>query len=176
MTMFINDSFPLLKGKAAEVRGLALPLCRVVEILLDDTEQVHRWVKKLMLAIVQIEQILTIHKEAFCLPADVAQEFMGSCDAVAALNTALGQHFHHRGILLFNHTIKFHYCQHIGIVSAYINPRMAWCYSGEDLLQKVRSIVQSCNRGSKLVAVPQKALLKYARGLNYKLAGGFVVR
>lgn len=176
ITMYAGAGFPLLKGKAAEVKGLALPLCKVVEDLLPEDCQIHRWMRKLLFAIVQVEQILTKHKSDARLPRDAALEFSSSCSAIVSLNTALGIHFHRDGEMLFNHTIKFHYTQHLAIISAYINPRLAWCYSGEDLLQKVRQIVQSCFKGTKHVAVPQKAMLKYIRGLNYRLAGGFTFR
>lgn len=178
LTMFMGagGSFPQLKGRAAEVKGLAHPLCKCVEDFLDDGSQVHKWMKKLMLAIVQIEEILTLHCDEYVLPADVAREFLAGCDAIVKLNTALGKHFHDRGDLLFNHTIKFHYLQHVGLIAAYINPRLAWCYSGEDLLQRVRSIARSSQHGTKQGGVPPKVMRKYAQGLSFKLGGGRFLR
>lgn len=175
MSMFVGTDFPKLKGKAAEIRGLTYPLCKIVETLLGDS-QLHRWMKKVMLAATQIEQILHRHKDDVKLPVAVATEFRCACDALVTINTALGKHFHERGELYFHHTIKFHYAQHIGSISMYMNPRIAWCYSGEDLMQRVRLIVESCFHGTKQALVPPKVLQKYARGLSLKLGGTAVFR
>lgn len=171
LTMFAGPGFPQLKGKAAEVRGLALPLCKIVQDELSDDEQIHRWMKKLLLAIVQLEEILHRHRDDYRLPHAIAREFAASCDVVVVLNTALGLHFHGAGELYFNHTIKFHYLQHLGKICLYMNPRMAWCYAGEDLLQRVRTVVQSCLHGTKHAGVSPKVMHKYARALSFKLGG-----
>ena len=72
--------------------------------------------------------------------------------------------------LLFNFTIKFHYLAHIAFYSRYFNPRLAWCYSGEDFMQKVKRIVAACAPATSAQLVPTKAMAKYASGLAYMVS------
>eukprot|EP00969_Alexandrium_andersonii_P365303 15465925-Alexandrium_andersonii.AAC.1 len=68
-------------------------------------------------------------------------------------------------------TMKFHYVLHVGNIAAYCNPRLSWCYSGEDLMQKVKTLVAASNRGTAAHKVMGKVLQKYAFGLGLKIAG-----
>ena len=75
---------------------------------------------------------------------------------------------------LFNFTIKSHYLAHIALSSRYINPRLAWCYAGEDFMQKVKTIVASTQRGTQCHLVSKKAMQKYCQGLAFTcLEGAF---
>ena len=164
-----GDAFPCLKGKAAEVKCLVRPLQMVVNKYLGNAEQCDRWIKKLMEMCVRLEDVLEKHNHEYRFPLDARTEFKDAAYAVAQLNTSLGAFFHPQRIVLFNHTIKFHYILHIGHTAEYMNPRLAWRYSGEDLLQRVRQIVQSCHRGSNPGIVPPKVMMKYVQGLGFRM-------
>lgn len=47
-----------------------------------------------------------------------------------------------------------------------MNPRMAWCYAGEDMMGKVKGIVQASHRGAKAYQIPPKVMSKYVRALG----------
>ena len=83
--------------------------------------------------------------------------------------TAIGQHFQNQGLALSNFTIKFHYLLHLAHICEYINVRLAWCYSGEDLMHVVKTLVQSSHRGCRPSLVPAKVMRKYTFGLGLHL-------
>eukprot|EP00969_Alexandrium_andersonii_P362752 15460385-Alexandrium_andersonii.AAC.1 len=95
-----------------------------------------------------MEQLLDEHRDEFVLPPAKAREFVQAAFALDALVTGLGNFYHTRGIHLFNFTIKFHYMLHISLETAVINPRMGWCYSGEEMMFRAKKIVQASYRGT----------------------------
>ena len=160
--------FPALKGKGAELRHFPVPLLETCQTFLDDSNLQHRQVKLMLSMSVVIETIPDTNAEEYTLSAAGAAEFKKAVYAFVQLNTALGQHFHTRHILLFNFTIKFHYALHLAHCAEFINPRLAWCYSGEDFMQKVKGIVQASHRGTAPQKVAHTAMMKYVQGLGLK--------
>ena len=79
-------------------------------------------------------------------------------------NTLLAQEFHAADEPLFNHTIKFHYALQVARMAAYLNPRLLWCYRGEDMMSKVEVLCRSCTHGSKPSLIVDKAMDRYTRG------------
>ena len=164
--------FPSLKGKAAEIRALLGPMLSACDEFLGEDTMQKRQIKLMLRCAVKMEDILDEHQLEYKLPPGAADDFNQAAVAFVQLNTSLGKHFHaHPDVpeaqrVLLNHTIKFHYLLHLGILARYMNPRLAWCYSGEDLMMKVKQIVQSCHRGLPGHAIPTKAMRKYAFGLG----------
>ena len=177
-SMFDGGShFPSLKGKAAEIRALLGPMLSACEKFLGHNTLQKRQIKLMLQCAIKMESLLDEHQTKYKLPDTAAIEFKKAAMAFVQLNTALGQHFHlHQDVpmrqkLLFNHTIKFHYLVHLGLLAAHLNPRLTWCYSGEDLMMKVKRVVQSCHRGLPGHMIPKKAMHKYAYGLGMSLQG-----
>ena len=163
-------SFPELKAKAAEVRHLAGPLHALCGELLDGHNEVHKQMTLIMKMAVQMEDIMDEHKDDFRLPALAAKKFKDSAYAFAGLTAVLGHHFHPKGLSLFNFTIKTHYLCHLGDMAAYWNPRKSWCYAGEDLMHKLKVLIQGSQRGAAPHVVVRKIILKYVQGLHLKLS------
>lgn len=159
------QTFPLLKGKGAEIRSLCGPLLRAFEGLMDTAKKEERWMKLLLSMAVKAETILDNHAGDYKLPAEAAEEYKQSTEAFFQLNTSLGHFFHQQGIMLFNFVIKMHYGLHIGMISQHINPRLGWCYAGEDFMQRVKSISQASSAGSPPHLIVDKIVKKYSQGL-----------
>jgi hypothetical protein len=166
--MYTSDAskFPYLKGKAAELRhfGKALQYA-FSKYMIPDNKQ-HKEVKLMLDICNSIEAVLDKHATSYRLPDGDAKMFEQACWDFVALDTALANFYHPQHILLFNFTPKFHYILHIGLVSRYINPRLGWCYSGEDFMQKIKQIVQASHSGAGPQTVVSKAILKYVQGLS----------
>ena len=77
-----------------------------------------------------------------------ASVFRKSANGFVALSTAISNHFHRQGTLLFNWTIKWHYLMHLADIAEYMNPRLAWNYQGEDLMHRVKVLVQASHSGA----------------------------
>ena len=48
----------------------------------------------------------------------------------------------------------------------YLNPRMTWCYSGEDFMGKVKPLCASSVRGNTMWGAIAKAFDKYLRAMD----------
>lgn len=164
-----DASFPTLKGKAAEVRHLAAPLLFTFEKYMTPRNEQHKLMRVLLQIAVRLEQLLDDNKTAVRFPAADAGEWAKGCAAFVQINAALAHHFHGQGVFLFHHTIKFHYMLHLGLLGADINPRVAWCYAGEDLMHRTKLLVQKCTRGTPAHLVVAKAMAKYAVGLGINM-------
>lgn len=174
LTMFQKDApnkFPVLRGKAAEIRHFAAALLHAGNDFLRESERPEKLMKKLLQLAVRMEVLLDEHADSFKFPPPAQKEFENSATAFAQVNAALAHHFHASGIRLFNHTIKFHYMHHLAVISRRVNPRIGWCYSGEDLMHRVKLMMRAAHRGAGPVVVVPKVMRKYAHGLGMVLAG-----
>jgi len=57
----------------------------------------------------------------------------------------------------------------VALETRYLNPRMTWCYSGEDFMGKVRPLVASSVRGNTMWGAIGKGFEKYLRALDMLL-------
>ena len=167
--MYVTDDFPVLKGRAAQVRHFAPALLYAFEHLMDPTSQAQRQIRLGLIASIEMDTILDEAKEVFRLPNAVAERFIESTFQYLSLITALRNHF--QGILIFHVTIKAHYLVHIAFMTLYISPRLGWCYSGEDFIGKVKASIAACHRGTPPRMVINRAIARYARGMGFDLLG-----
>lgn len=163
--------FPVLKGKAAELRHFAPALLYAATAFLSDTRRHEKLMKTMLQLAVRMEVVLDQNAGSYALPDRAQKEFEHCASTFVQINSALGHHFHPQGLRLFNHTIKFHYMSHLSLISRRVNPRIGWCYSGEDLMQRVKLVVAASQRGAGPSVVVPKAMLKYAQGLGMMLGG-----
>ena len=63
-----TGSFPVLKGKGAEIRGLSKPLLDACEHFLNDGNQQDRQIKLCLRMVVAMEGVLDDHREDYRLP------------------------------------------------------------------------------------------------------------
>ena len=62
-----------------------------------------------------------------------------------------------------------HYLMHFGLSCTELSPRVGWCYSGEDMMGRVKVLVQASCRGTAPQKLMPKMLQKYSIGLSYAL-------
>ena len=170
MTMFApaTGQFPRLKGRGAEVRGLGRPLLHVFRILMDASSMQQRQMRLALEFLAKLEDLLDQHTpNIWRWPAAASAAFLDATIKFLACQTALGGHFHGQGVLLFHCTIKSHIAIHLARMTKYLNPKLAWCYAGEDMMGKVRSLVHGATASSPPELVVSKVLDKYMRALSY---------
>ena len=162
------DSFPYLKGRAAQIRHVGPALLRAFEHYMDADNQVHRWVRLGIKASIQMETILNSCENEWKVPAPLDSKLVASGFAFLACQNALREHFGvHRRI--FHVTIKSHVLMHACMMAKYLHPRRTWCYSGEDFISRIAKIIMKSNRGTPLRFVVDRTMHKYARGLLSEL-------
>ena len=112
----------------------------------------HKQIELMLKLNVSLETTLTEHKDAFGLPGPVASEFTETAHAMCMILSQVAEHFveasAETGIKLFDITSKAHAMIHSAMLCKYINPRVLWCFTGEDYMQKSQVLAQSCVRGN----------------------------
>ena len=167
-SMFLPaERFPMLKGKAGEIKALGRPLLKAWELKMSRGNKQHRLVRLALQSSVDLEVILDRSAGLPCLIGDDKENFTKACWDLGACLTALGSHYHGLGEWLFHFTMKMHYIIHQGLDCGEVSPRLGWCYQGEDMMQKVKSLVASCSRGTPTHLVPAKVMTKYVIALSY---------
>ena len=144
--------FPCLKGRAAECRHLGKALLRVWVAHMDNRHARHVQIRMALELSVEAEEILDAHPRDVRLPRVVGARMKECLLNYLILFNALGKYYtsaEGQGIQLFDVTVKAHYLAHIALMCVYINPRLGWCYAGEDMMQHAKRLFSACTRGTK---------------------------
>ena len=175
LTMFcnpedVNASFPKLKGRAAEISVLTCALNSIFPRYIVRGNKLHRAVKIALNNSSTLEQILMDNKQEDALPLGVDHTFKTAIfDMLAAYKICAAE-----AIAcvpprrLFNITVKSHYLCHIALTCQWLNPRLGWCYGGEDLMHRLKILAASCCRARSIYKVFEKMNEKYLWGLHYE--------
>jgi hypothetical protein len=137
--------------------------------MMDRSNLQHRQIRLALIASVELERILDGNSHRFVLAGAEAASFRKHCFDLTALVSGLGHFYHGRGVFLFHFTIKMHYLMHFGLSCTELSPRVGWCYSGEDMMGRIKTLVQASCRGTAPQKLMPKVLLKYSIGLSYAL-------
>ena len=169
MTMFKNGpgGYPKLKGKAAEVKHLTPALLEIWAEAMKRDDTVHIAVHTCLKASVRLDQILEEHTD-FTLPEEVANEFVHNAFLYVQHNSLLANA--HK-LPLFNVTVKLHYMLHGARNAKFLNPRMSWCFQGEDYMQHMRVLAHSCLRGNPMHQAQSKLLDKMLIAMHASFTG-----
>ena len=166
LSMFTNPTsptaaFPRLKGKGNEVRHLTRPLWEVFRAWPKPDEEYYLQVELALKMSVDMELFLD-DNGGFVLEQPLV--FKKLVNDFLLLYVDLGQQAVQRGQLLFLTTIKTHYLAHLA--ESPLNPRKTWNYSGEDLMQKIKTIASASVRGTKGAMVHNKVMAKYSFAMH----------
>ena len=172
--MLHGAPFPKLHAKAAETKSLIKP---VSDALLHFQDQ-DRTKVQLLRAMVELLEcshnidVLVSEVAGFkCTPAEGARLRA----LVLEMNVGFSKlchYFHnHHALFLFNFVPKNHYLFHLAELGQHMSPKLAWCYQGEDLMQKIKTLAQGSFRGTPTRKLGNKILAKYLVGLAHALSG-----
>jgi hypothetical protein len=169
-----HKAFPRLKGKAYEVKTALPGLLEACKQFLNPINVTHAIIIAALEASIGMERILDANAQAYVWPEDVSEQYIDHAFTFLLLFHSLSKHFEGLresgvgGCKLFNVTIKCHFLAHGALMSKYLNPRLCWCYSGEDMMHKMRTLCHSVVTGNKLQSICWMFLRKYRCGMNLK--------
>ena len=161
LSMFIRKppASPKLRGKAAEIKYLGGALMYVWQKYHNDQLRVHREILLYLKLNNQVEELLIEHKEAVKIPDDDAPKFEELVTTMLLLLTRVAEHFLVEK--LFNLTQKAHVLQHISLLVKYLNPRLLWCFMGEDMQKRMACLAKTCVKGQRPGQCISKMLARY---------------
>jgi len=168
LSMFIRSGgkYPKLRGKASEIRHFGKALLALWNQFSNQALLLHRRIALMLKHNVHLEDMITHHKEDFSLPPGPAQEFEETANGMLLLLTQIADHFVEEGLKVFDLTSKSHMLQELAILSRCINPKVIWCFMGEDQMQRMQQIAKACVRGNKVDQQTSKLARHYRLALH----------
>ena len=169
--MFTNPEkpyakMPKLKGRGAEVKALIPALHWVWTTQYHQAgDQQHEEIALGFQCSARLDEILIENKDEFKLSGEVAAEFEACVWVFLLMQNSLAMHYSGLGLLLFDITPKSHYLAHIGLSAKFLNPRLGWCYAGEDFMHTVKTLGSAAAIGNSPSMVGRKLVSKYKVGL-----------
>ena len=165
--MFINPQsyggdYPRLKGKGYEIKELGPALSWLWKQRMDHDLLLHKQIALLLDTSVAMDMMLhESSTETWRWSQEESAKFMGHVWRYVRLYATIAHHYLLQGLLLFNVTVKLHYLVHLGMRAKELSPRLAWCFAGEDFMQKMALLASSCVKGNRPHAVSCKMMQKY---------------
>ncbi|CAK9096252.1 unnamed protein product [Durusdinium trenchii] len=165
-----------LEGKAAQVKGLVLPLAHVWEIHYNPHCATHRKIRAMLLANCTMEELMAKNKHELSFSRADALELKNNCYIMSHLMWDLSQHFASEDEVrlpnMFICTSKLHMLIHICEYAHAISPRVVWCYSAENYMGITRKICRNCSKGTPPLQAGQKLLEHWRMSFALDLADG----
>ena len=172
LSMFTRASgFPKLKGRAADIMGLAHALHLCWNQFMSHGIAQHVQISALLELNLDIANLLDAYSPKFgfmAVPQDTCKVLVAKACQMAQLHVQLCEFYKGQGRSLFNMTSKTHFVIHSLQLSRYIHPSLVWCFKGEVNMKKTQKVFKSCLAGNKHWAVGNAAALKFRHLLHIK--------
>ena len=170
LTMFVRKKkCPKLRGKACEIKYFGDVLLALWKKYMNGAIKVHQQVLLMLRLNCKLESLISEHKHEVTFPGPAAKEFQEAAFHMCSLQQVVANHFEEDGHSLFATTSKNHMLLHIAMLSKDINPRICWCFTGEDMMHKCQVLLQACVRGNRNPQATVKAATHYRLGLHFLL-------
>jgi hypothetical protein len=168
--MFVRKKkCPKLRGKACEIKYFGNVLMALWTRYMNPSINLHNKISLMLKLNCRLESLITEHKNELSFPDAAAKEFQDTAFAMCALQQVCANHFAEDGHNLFATTSKNHMLLHIAMMSKNINPRLCWCFTGEDMMHKCQVLLQACVKGTQNPQATVKAAVHYRLGLHMLL-------
>ena len=164
-----NSNFPKLKGRAVEVKTLGAPLFATWTEMMSGEVTVHRQIRALLECSVRMEALLSEAKGENKFAEPAFKELMRCCDSFLVLSSAAAHHYNALGIKVFDIVPKHHLLWHVCWAAQWLNPRSSACWSGEDYMQHMRRLAQSCLKGTPSWMVSAKTTSRYVKAWTWRV-------
>ncbi|CAL1171254.1 unnamed protein product [Cladocopium goreaui] len=158
-----KKGFPKLRGRAADISGMAHCLYDLWLQFMDGGNQQHQQIRLFLKLNWELKDLLDTFSPTygyFAMPATEHQQVMNKGLAMAQLHNQLSTHFVDHEDQLFNLTTKTHFALHSLQLSCFIHPFLVHCYKGESTMHRIQILWRSCLHGSKHWQAGKKAAWK----------------
>ena len=163
--MFSSGSggYPQLKGKAGCIHHLGPILRHIIQQRYNPDCAFQVAILEALKSSEELEEILSTYKDQFKFPPEFAVRFRDLCITHVKQQQELKDFSDYK---IFNVTFKHHWLVHAGHRAQFQNPRMGWCFQGEDLMLKIREMTHPCTFGTKDEFVHKKLLSRNLRSID----------
>ena len=170
--MLQGSPFPKLRAKAAETKSLLQPVAEAL-VHFEDQDPTKAELIKSMVTVLNasrdIDELLEVC-DGYVLSPLQSDRLEALVFQVNMGTAKLCHVFHQQGLFLFNYVPKNHYLFHLAMLGKHMSPKLAWCYQGEDLMNKVKTLAQGSFRGTPSKHLGNKVIEKYLVALGLALS------
>lgn len=163
LSVFTTKGFPKLKGKAADIYGLAGAMWHLWQDKMNPANVQHRQIQLLLKYNYQIDQILQEFHPRYgflAIPLQEAQSLFELGLTMAQIHAQLMNYYEGVDSKLFNMTAKSHFVLHSLYYARWVHPCLVWCFRGEDTMRRMATLWKSCLTGCKHYQVSKRAAWK----------------
>ena len=161
---------PKLKGRAGQIAVFGEPLLELWERYMNSELAVHCKIRTYLRLNIAMEKIIKECRADIAFPEPQASNFVNYAFAMCNIHLELNKHFEDEGLKLFSPLPKLHLLLHTVLVCRCLNPRLTWCFKGEDVQKVSRSLAGSSARGLRGPAVTVKMLSKLRAAWHLRLS------
>ena len=105
-------------------------------------------------------EILSEHKHENRLPPEAANRFKAAAFSMGQCTAAAANHYLFHAYKICGITAKLHMILRCALLALYINPRLVWCFMGEDMMKHYSTLAQSCVKGNRGPMAARKCIAK----------------
>jgi hypothetical protein len=166
-------SYPRLKGKGAEVKGL-VPALRFCWSNYKSSSEEDQWVQECLDLQCSVQELVDSSAPLMFLAPGEARLLLALVERFLVLYSRLGRAADGRGDLLWAMVPKFHWLWHWAWRAQYLHPRRGACMTDEDFVGRLKEVAKACTHSTPLHRVPVSIVAKYRCGTAMmKAARGF---
>ena len=151
-----------LRGTAAEVKCI-IPVLHSIwkKYSTGKYGEVETNVEITLRTSVEMEALLEATNGEFAMPDDEASSLLALGMTHYNAFWELRQHFAEDDFPIFQLTSKGRYVLHACLLASSLHPCLAWAFTGEDFMGKIRTLAQSCSKGVFLWEASNKVQLRW---------------
>ena len=166
LSMFMRKApqYPKLRGKAAEIKYFAGAMLHVWTKYASSKLHIHKTITTYLKLNLEVEELLILHRDKVCFPEKDAEQFQNLVTSMLLAMTQIADHFIEQK--MFNITQKAHFLQHISLLAGCVNPRLSWCFMGEDMQRRMSTLAKCCVQGQKAGQTIHKVIQRYRLALH----------
>lgn len=172
LTMFMRKTGPpKLRGKGGEVIGLGSIMVQLWQEFYNQNLEVHRMILQMLRCNQRMEALMSEYKLETAFDAHGAEQFKAATFQMCHLNALLHNFFLEDPAMkgAFAVTMKLHMLSHVALHCHQINPRLTWCFSGEDHMGVAKKLGQSCAKGLEPEEVNTKMIMHWRYAMHQEL-------
>ena len=164
-----HNSYPQLKGRGCQVKGLINPLLNVWKKVMVKSKRSVVYknnVLKALQAQHTVQKIIDDHHSDVFITKDQVPMLQQAIDDHLEAYSWLALESDKKDEMLFTVAPKFHFLWHLGQRAVYLNPRRAACFIDEDFVKHMKKLCSKCLSNRPLHLATIGMMDKYRYGLT----------
>ena len=150
--VYKKTGYPRLRGRAADIYGLAPAMKSLWETYMLQENRPHRLISLVLKANHELDELLRDFSPTFgyiAIPENKATHVFELGCRMMQICGQLQDFYKSENRKIFNLTSKSHFALHSLQFSKYVHPAVIWCFKGESHIHRQQQVWKSCLKGNR---------------------------